>query len=122
MPNYWFDHIHLTSPDPFKTVEFYEKMFGARQVSTRELDDGRVIVNLNLNGTTILVSQPRSDSLQPGLDHFGIITDDLATAAEELKAKGIHFTQDVTEVPHGLKISFLQAAENVTIELLERNT
>ena len=28
MPNYWFDHIHLMSPDPLKTAEFYEKSFG----------------------------------------------------------------------------------------------
>ena len=119
MPNYWYDHVHLFSPDPVKTAQFYEKMFGAKQISMHEFGDGRVMVNLNLNGTTLLVSQPRGDSLQAGLDHFGIRTDDLGTAIDELKAKGVIFTQDLTEVRSGFKISFLLAPENVSIELQE---
>ena len=119
MPNYWFDHIHLMSPAPLSTAKFYEKMFGARQVSTHKFDDGRVTVNLNLNGTTILITQPRGDSSRAGLDHFGVSTDDLVAATEELKSNGVNFTQDVREVRPGFKISFLQAPENVTIELQE---
>ena len=119
MPNYWFDHIHLMSPDPLKTAEFYEKTFGAKQVSKQERSDGRVSVKLDLNGTTILIAPARDDSVQNGLDHFGIRTDDLNTAAEELKASGVNFTQDVREVRPGFKISFLVAPENVTIELQE---
>ena len=55
MPNYWFDHIHLISPDPLKTADLYEKMFGARRVGTRNLADGRILVDLDLNGTMVLV-------------------------------------------------------------------
>ena len=121
MPNYWFDHVHLMSPDPLKTAEFYEKMFGAKRVSTRELADGRVTANLNLNGTTILITQQRSDSSQIGLVHFGLRTDDLEKAVEELKTSGVNFTQEVTEVQPGFKISFLLAPENVSIELQEGN-
>ena len=29
MSKYKFDHIHVTSTDPAKTAEFYEKTFGA---------------------------------------------------------------------------------------------
>ena len=119
MPNYRFDHIHLISPAPMSTAKFYEKMFGARQVSTHKFDDGRVTVNLNLNGTTILITQPRGNSSQAGLDHFGISTDDLVAATEDLKSNSVNFTQGVTEVRPGFKISFLQAPENVTIELQE---
>jgi len=109
------------SPDPLRTAEFYEKMFGARQVSTHQLGDGRVVANLNMNGTTILVTQTRGDPLQAGLGHFGIRTDDLEAAIEELKTNGVNFTQDLTEVRPGFKISFLLAPENVTIELQEGN-
>ncbi len=118
MPNYWFDHLHLISPDPVKTAEFYEKMFGVRKV-IRTLGEGRVLVELTLNGTTVLVSKPRGDSAPFGLGHFGIRTDNLNKAAEELRAKGIRFTQDITEVTPGFKISFVLAPENVPIELQE---
>ena len=117
MPNYWFDHIHLTSTEPLKTAEFYEKMFTARQVAVREMDDGRVTVSLDLNGTTILISSSGKDIVENGLAHFGIRTDDLETAVERLKAGGVNFSQDITEVRPGFKISFLSAPENVTIEL-----
>ncbi len=119
MPKYWFDHIHLMSPDPVKTAEFYEKMFGAEQVGKRDLGDGRVFVNLNLNGTTILVSSPRGDDTRTGLHHYGIRTDSLDKAVDELKAKGVKFTQEITEIRPGFKISYFLAPENVSVELQE---
>jgi len=117
MPNFWFDHIHLMSTDPLKTAEFYEKMFGARQVAVHEMANGRVTVNLDLNGTTILIGSSSEDMVQDGLAHFGIRTDDLETAVEGLKAGGVDFSQEIMEVRPGFKISFLSAPENVTIEL-----
>ncbi|MFC1916534.1 VOC family protein [Chloroflexota bacterium] len=126
MPNYWHDHVHLISPDPLKTAQFYESMFNAERVSTRELPDGRTMVELNLSGSKILVTQPR---VQPesastpsvtgtGLEHFGIRTDNLEVAVADLKAKGIQFRDEIRVIP-GLKISFLWGPENVLIELLE---
>lgn len=121
MPNYWVDHIHVMSQNPLETAEFYEEVFGARRVSTVEFDNGRVMVNLDLSGTKILVSRPGDDSAQTGLDHFGLGTDNLEAAVGELKAKGVEFTQDVTEVRPGFKISFLLAPQKVSIELQEGN-
>ena len=119
MPNYWFDHVHLNSTDTEKTAEFYEKMFGAKLVKKMEFGPGRSMITLDLNGTSILVSPARDDTVQNGLDHFGIRTDDLKTAIEELKAGDVTFTQDYTEVGPTFKMSFLKAPENVTIELTE---
>ena len=34
MPKYVYDHIHLRSPDPMKTAEFYQRMFDARIIET----------------------------------------------------------------------------------------
>ncbi|HEY94177.1 MAG TPA: VOC family protein [Dehalococcoidia bacterium] len=119
MPKYWFDHIHLKSTDAVKTAEFYEKMFGAKVISKREFGEGRAMVSLDLEGTTILIDPPREGTVQNGLDHFGIQTDDLKTAIEELKVKGVTFTQDYREVNPTFKMSFLTAPENVQIELQE---
>lgn len=118
MPKFWIDHIHLMSPDPVKTGEFYEKMFGASKV-VRDLGGGRTTVDINLNGVKILISKPAGDSAQFGLSHFGIGTDNLNVSAQELKGKGVKFTQEIREVRPGFKISFLSAPENVSIELQE---
>ena len=126
MPNYWFHHLHLMSPDPIRTAEFYERMFGATRVSVRAMDGGRHAVNLDLNGTAILVLSQREGATVPsdpqsGLEHFGLRTDDIEAAVVELRDSGVEIVQDVTELGRGgnLKIAFLRGPENVLIELLE---
>ena len=126
MPNYWFDHIHLISPDPPKMAEFYEKMFGARRIGVREISGGRIAVDLDLNGAKILIMQPSAEKMVPGaaqtgLDHFGLSTDNLEAAVAELKAEGVNFVQDITVSRPGVKMSFFLAPENVLIELLQRS-
>jgi len=130
MPNYWYDHVHLTSPDPVKTAEFYEKIFNAKKISVGELGGGRISVLLDLNGSRLLIksgsvkTETAPDFSEPahGLEHFGIITDNLETAVAELKAKGVQFKEEIRETRPGVKISFLWAPENVLIELLERSS
>ncbi len=124
MPNYWFDHVHLTSTNPMKTAEFYGKMVGARIVGSQELTPGRTLVQLDLNGATILVMKPRDEPLMPntpetGLEHFGLRTDDLEAAVKELKAKGVEFVVEITQRKPGFKISYFLGPENVPIELQE---
>ncbi|MFC2060097.1 VOC family protein [Chloroflexota bacterium] len=127
MLNYWYDHIHLISPDPLITAQFYEGMFNAERVSTRELPDGRTSVELNLNGAKILLMQrpvqPESASMPSntgnGLEHFGIRTDNLEAAVADLKAKGVQFRDEIRVIRPDLKIAFLWAPENVLVELLE---
>lgn len=126
MPNYGYDHIHLVSPAPLETAQFYEGMFGARKVASNKLPDGRDSASLDLNGSKILIiegkSQPagNSSAAGSGIDHFGIVTNDLATAVAELKAKGVKFRDEIRVLDSGIKISFLWAPDNVLIELMER--
>ena len=129
MPDYWYDHIHLFSPDPEKTARFYEGMFNAKRVATTELPDGRTSIALDLNGSRILVigrpaqaaSAPASSGDVSGLDHFGIATDNLEAAVADLKAQGVEFRDEIRAIGSSIKISFLWAPDNVLIELLERS-
>ena len=124
MPSFRLDHIHLNSPNPMKTAEFYEKALGAKRIRTGELTGGRTSIILDLNGLTITITNPRPEPASfmtgCGLDHFGLKTDDLETAVDELKAEGVEFLQEITELRSGLRISFFLAPENVWVELLER--
>ena len=125
MSSYQFDHIHLNSPDPLKTAQFYETMFSARIVTTRQIFGGTV-VRLDLNGQLALIGPPVGSpplvpaTLQPqlGLIHFGLRTDNLEKAVDELKAKGVTFVQEITPLTPGTsRISYFRAPEGVLVEL-----
>ena len=118
MPEYFFDHLHLRSPDPIKTAEFYEQMFGAKRISARDAGDGRASARLDLLGVTILINQSRPGD-PAGLDHFGIRSSNLEESVAILKGKGVQFAQDVRQVRPDFKMSFLAAPDNVRIELQE---
>jgi len=116
MPKYFIEHIHLTSPDPEKTANFYEKMFSAERVSDIELAPGRTTINLNLGGMTLLISN-QTEGTPAGLGHFGISTDDLDQSISDLKTAGVSFTMEKTVVRPDFALAFLNAPEDVSIEL-----
>lgn len=119
MPNYWFDHIHLISPDPVKTADFYEKIFGAKK-SVRDMGGGRQAVSVDLNGTKILIrGKNEGEAEKPSLDHYGIRTDNLEKAVADLKAQGVVFTMEIRQIRPDMRISFLRTPDGVSIELQE---
>ena len=126
MPKYWYDHVHLFSPDPRKAAKFYQDMFQATLVSNNKDDAGNIRVVLKMGDTRILIFNSKARAgLDPktepyyGINHFGIRTDNLEAAVAELKKKGVHFTDEIRVAASGSKISFLTAPDNVRIELLE---
>lgn len=127
MPNYRYDHIHLISPEPEKTAQFYQSMFDARKVDVKDLGDGRTAVTLELNGTRILVNQKAESSPTTlraegyGLQHFGLLTDNLEAAVSDMKAKGVKFLGEIKKLP-AADFVFLLAPDNVLIELVERKS
>jgi len=119
MPSYVFDHIHLISPDPAKTADFYATMFGAKK-SIRDLGGGRQAVSVDLAGTSILIRPAgEADKGKPSLDHYGIRTDNLEAAIKELKAAGVEFTMELRAIRPDFKISFLRTPDGVSIELVQ---
>lgn len=122
MPKIKFHHTHLISPDPEKTAEFYVKNFGAQKAPPMKLPSGAMSVPLILNGSSILVSSPRTQPAKYGLDHFGISSDNIEATVKQLKASGVKFQMELTEIRPGTRIAFFWAPENVLIELVEEKS
>ncbi|WP_428491492.1 VOC family protein [Rhodopila sp.] len=121
-----WEHIHLRSTDPEATAGWYHDKLGAEVIKSRQ-PDGSWRIDLNLAGQKVFIAkaQPGSAAQAPsspylGLDHFGLTVDDIDTAVADLKAKGVHFTMDVTTNRPGVRMAFLKAPENVSIELIQR--
>jgi len=122
-----FDHIHLRSPNPEKTAQFYERMFGA--TIHRSSQNGKPRVDMDLCGQMIFIAQvgptdkvgdaPKSPYI--GLDHVGLIVNGIDGIVSELKGKGAKFTMEPTTIRPGVRIAFLTGPENVSIELVDRS-
>ncbi len=128
MPDYRFHHVHLHSPDPVKTAEFYQEALNAEMVSKTEPADGNARVELKLGGTRVLIMKqavadgPAPSPAPTGLDHLGLRTDDLDASVAELKAHGAKFRNEIIDFAPGVRIAFFWAPENVLVELVEVKT
>jgi catechol 2,3-dioxygenase-like lactoylglutathione lyase family enzyme len=122
-----YDHMHLRSPDPEVTAQWYERMLGAQVL--RSTQDGKPRIDLKLGGVNIFIAPVAAgDGVNPppvtpyqGLDHFGLRVSGIDAVVAGLKAKGVVFTKEPTTVRPGLRIAFLRAPEGVSIELLDRD-
>jgi lactoylglutathione lyase len=122
-----FDHIHLRSPNPEQTAQFYERMFGA--TIHRSSQSGKPRVDMDLCGQMIFIAQvtptdkvgdaPQSPYI--GLDHVGLIVSGIDGIVSELKGKGAKFTMEPTTIRPGVRIAFLTGPESVSIELVDRS-
>lgn len=121
-PQLTWDHVHLRTPDPEATAQWFVDMLGAEIVRTP------VRIELRLGGNSIyLAAVAAGDGVNPppvtpyqGLDHFGLAVQGLDVLVASLKAKGVVFTEEVHEVRAGVRICFIRGPQGISIELLER--
>jgi len=127
MPFYSYDHIHLCTRDPMDTAQYYQRMFDAKIVESIQ-SDGRPRIDLDINGLTVFLARVPEDAdiasapVEPhlGLDPFGLRVDNMDAAYAELKQRGAVFAVEPRTIRPGVRIAFVQAPDNVRIELLER--
>ncbi|MBU2055294.1 MAG: VOC family protein [Proteobacteria bacterium] len=125
---YRFDHLHIQSRDPKAVAQYFQTMFAAKAVEGVTYD-GRLRIDLDLNGLVIFIFKIEAEENVPasppvrhlGLDHFGLLVDNLDEAAAELKSRGAEFVMEPRTIKPGQKIAFIRGPENVRIELLERS-
>src|SRR5262245_42869670 len=124
---YRYDHMHLRSRDVKKTAEYYHRVFGATILESIQ-SDGRPRTDLDLDGLTIFIAPVPPEAAIPsaptqpyiGLDHFGLRVANMDEAVAELKRRGATFTVEPRTIRPGVRIAFVEAPDNVRIELLER--
>jgi catechol 2,3-dioxygenase-like lactoylglutathione lyase family enzyme len=126
MAKYTWDHIHLRSPDPEATAQWFEKILGAEVIRT--MQQGAPRIDLKLGGANIFIAPVKAgdgvnappNTPYQGLDHFGLVVTGIDAIAAELKAKGVEFTREPTTVRPGTRVCFIRGPQGVSIELLDR--
>jgi catechol 2,3-dioxygenase-like lactoylglutathione lyase family enzyme len=128
MTEFRYDHVHLRSPDPEATANFYRDMFGAEVLKSVQ-SDGRERVDMRLGGVVMFIAKVEGDmplSEKPvgsyvGLDHLGLRVNNIDAVVAELKGKGAEFTIEPKTIRPGVRIAFMKGPQEVLIELLDRD-
>ncbi len=115
------NHLHLKSPEPQKTVDWYVKHVGAKIVSERTAPNGRTTYRLDLHGVPLSVTEFLEEQKLAqfyGLEHVAIDTDDFAAEVAKIKAAGIKILEERV-LPDGRKVCFFEGPQGVRLEFLE---
>ncbi len=115
------NHLHLKSPEPQKTVDWYVKHVGAKIVSERTGPNGRRTYRLDLHGVPLNITEFLEEQKLAqfyGLEHVAIDTDDFAAEVAKIKAAGINILEERV-LPDGRKVCFFEGPQGVRLEFLE---
>ena len=111
------NHLHLKSPDPKQTADWYVANLGARIVS----ETGNGGFRLDLQGLPLNVTgkiDGQTHDQVYGIEHIAIDTDDIDGTVEQLKANGAKMLEE-TNVGGGRRVCFFEGPQGVCLEVLE---
>ncbi|HJM89406.1 MAG TPA: VOC family protein [Dehalococcoidia bacterium] len=123
------NHIHLKSQDPGKTADWWVQAFDFKILSDEEREGGlRFLRCESTNGVTVNISGfpegatfgSGDASLHEGLEHFGLDSENLEADIARLEAMGAKLLDGPIEGAGTIRICFMQAPDDVRIELIQR--
>jgi catechol 2,3-dioxygenase-like lactoylglutathione lyase family enzyme len=121
-------HLHLRCKDVKASRDFYVKVMGGTFLRQYKTLSGREITLVAINDTSLALSAPPDDVPVAKYSDFGwgvyqvaFAVDNLAEAIKTLQARGAVFTDNgkITEPSAGVYAAFIQAPDNVEIELMQ---
>ena len=126
---YRINHIHLKSPDPLLTAQWYVsafgfkinadevRVFGDRFIRCSSAEGG---INVNISGAR------RGETLGPGdasahhgLEHFGLDSTDIEADIKRLVGLGAQTLEGPINMANGGRIAFLRGPDDTRLELVQ---
>ena len=127
---YSINHVHIRSSDPHASASWYQKHFGAKIVSDREVMPGTVTVSMDVGGPVRLNISSQLDGSPDtravaelnrlGLEHFGFDVEDLKAELDRLEKASVRIVLPLTEVVGGARLAYIEGPDDVLIELVQR--
>jgi len=126
---YSINHVHIRAENPARSATWYEKYFDAKILFSREVMPGTITIAMDIGGpaTLNISSQPpgSSDKTFPaqlntlGLEHFGFSTTDIEKDIHKFEDAEVPIMMEITEIPGGTKLAYIEGPDNVIIELVQ---
>jgi len=115
-----FHHVHLRSPEPEATFQWYEDTFGGVRTNLR----GRLDGILYPGNVWLLISRGDNFPSQgASIDHIGWRALDTEETLADLQAKNVEFTSEPRDMtlPNGqINYFYIQGPEGARVELVRR--
>ena len=122
-----FDHVHVIAKEPDAAANWYVDKLGAKLVKSN-MTHGAPQIYLSFGEAMVIVRGQRPGevakdkaNLEWGADHFGFqVKGDFDGFCTELRAKGVKFSMEPTDINPTTRIAFVDAPDGVSVELLSR--
>jgi lactoylglutathione lyase len=122
-----FDHIHVIAKDPQSAANWYVDKLGGKAVKSGDVK-GAPQIYVSFGSAFIIVRGQRpgeaardKSNLEWGADHFGFqVSGDFDGFCKGLRAKGVTFSLEPTDINPTTRIAFVNAPDGVSVELLSR--
>ncbi len=121
-----YHHVHLISPGPRETAEWYVKFLGGEIFKDEELRVARnVRVKLGECLLNIRGERPGESFADPGgkkpygIAHFCLAVDDIEGMLAHVESSGGVICEPLFTLPSGNRAAYVLGPENVEIELIQ---
>jgi catechol 2,3-dioxygenase-like lactoylglutathione lyase family enzyme len=121
MIEFKWDHLQLCSADAEATAAWFARCLNAEIVRRPGRVDLR-IGSINLFITSLAraqIARPQGERKQ-GIDHFGVVVDDLDAAFEHLLRCDAEIVEPIKQVRPGVRACFVRSPGDILVEILER--
>ncbi|MCH9016173.1 MAG: VOC family protein [Chloroflexi bacterium] len=111
------NHVHLKTPDPEKTAQFYIDTLGATKIA----DIGDIGVRLDLHGLTLNVTkhiESQTRDVKYGIEHIALDADNIDELIDSLKKNGAKILEE-TSISGDRKVVFFEGPDGVQLEFIE---
>ncbi|QIE29825.1 hypothetical protein SBC1_75830 (plasmid) [Caballeronia sp. SBC1] len=122
MIEFKWDHLQLCSADAEATAAWFARCLNAEIVRRPGRVDLR-IGGINLFITSLASAQtgrPAHGEQRQGIDHVGVVVEDLDAAFEHLLRCDAEIVEAVKQVRPGVRACFVRSPGDVLVEILER--
>jgi glyoxylase I family protein len=122
------DHVSINVIDIFKTLDFYSRILGLKQLNTVDcgefdityfaLPDGSRLELFDYHGKN--QTYPRDES-EVGLRHVAFQVEDVAAHEKQLRAEGVQITLSTCDLPNlEARVLLFLDPNGVTLEFCEK--
>ena len=113
------NHVCIVVPNLDEAVNYYTKTLGFPEAFRSKDDKGNVtLVYVQISKNTFIEIQPANPQKPSGINHFGLVVDNMKAATDMFKSRGAKL-EDIRTSPTKAVLSNIDAPNAIRIELAE---